>query len=223
MDFIHGLPTGFETRGLVVTVRTGAAFWIWFSSRLTSLTDRQGVNLMPQAIEGIKRQNTGTPVSILSLTPHETQGIFERLAWFMRGGEDAEEAAPRGGKSKERVLDYEKDIDALYAAFLQSYGVDLYEYKNGMPLIKTMHWWKFLALANNLPPGSTLVDYYMHYRGLDVSKLSRKTDADKKHVQQIIDIKLRVRLDKPERKAKQDAPYVTRAKELQKAKGECDV
>lgn len=175
---------------------------------------------MAQAIDSIERK--GVSVSLLSLTPGEAQGVFERLAWFLRGGEEAPEASG-GPKPRERVLDYEKDIDAIYAAFLQSYGVDLYEDRDGEPFIKTMHWWKFLALANNLSPGSTLVDYYMHYRALDVSKMPRKTSADKKHVQQVIDMKRRVRLDKPERKAKQDAPYVSRAKELKKAKGDGDV
>lgn len=221
MNLVHGLPTGFEVRGLVVMVRTGAAFWIWLSSRLATPDGRQNGELVGQAIDGIERN--GLAVDLFSLTRDEVQGVFERLAWFMRGGDESQEAASGGSKARERILDYEKDIDALYAAFLQSYGVDLYEEKDGEPLIKTTHWWKFLALVNNLPPGSTLVDYYMHYRGLDVSKLPRKTSADKKHVQQVIDMKRRVRLDKPERKTKQDAPYVSRAKELKKAKGEVDV
>lgn len=221
MNLVHGLPTGFEVRGLVVMVRTGAAFWIWLSSRLAAIEGHQGTEVMCQAIDGIERN--GVPVPFFALTPDEVQGIFDRLAWFMRGGEESQETAPGSTKARERILDYEKDIDALYAAFLQSYGVDLYADQCGEPLIKTLHWWKFLALAHNLPPGSTLVDYYMHYRGLDVSKLPRKTSADKKHVQQVIDMKRRVSLDKPERKTKQDAPYVSRAKELKKAKGEVDV
>lgn len=221
MNLVHGLPTGFETRGLVVTVRTGAAFWMWLSSRLAALHGRQEFDLMAQAIDGIERD--GVPVDFFDLTRGETQGVFGRLVWFMRGGSDVPETMPGEAKAKERTLDYEKDIDALYAAFLQSYGVDLYENRDGEPLIKTMHWWRFLALVNNLPSGSLLVDHYMHYRGLDVSKLPRKTPADKKYVQQVIDMKRRVRLDKPERRTKRDAPYVARAKELKKAKGDGDV
>lgn len=221
MNLVHGLPSGFEACGLVVRIRTGAAFWIWLSNRLAALDALQGPELMSQAVDGIERN--GVSVPLFDLSPGEAQRVFERLAWFMRGGEETHEAAPGGAKARERILDYEKDIDALYAAFLQSYGVDLYEEKGGEPLIRTMHWWKFLALVNNLPPGSTLVDYYMHYRGLDVSKLPRKTSAERKHVQQVIDMKRRVRLDKPERKVKQVAPYAARAKELKKAKEDGDV
>ena len=213
MNLRDGLPSGFEVGNLTIRVRTGAAFWMWVASKMADLDDKDGIALLEQAIESLERE--GSEIHPLSLTPDEARSVFERLSWFMRGGVDEPKQAQGGAKKTERLLGYEKDIDAIYAAFLQSYGVDLYSQANGKPLVETLHWWRFLALANNLPAGSMLVDYYMHYRGVDVSKLPRKTAADKKYLQSVIDIKRRVSLEQEKRERKKVEPkYIQRAREL---------
>ena len=105
-------------------------------------------------------ERDGREIHQFSLSAEESGGVFKTLVQFMRGG--VEDVPQPTRPPKERLLDYERDFDALYAAFLQSYGVDLFAEDNGKPLAQTMHWWRFMALANNLSAGSTLVDYYMH-------------------------------------------------------------
>ena len=43
------------------------------------------------------------------------------------------------------IYSYEHDGDAIYAAFRQCYGINLTN-------AKTLHWWEFKALLENLPP-----------------------------------------------------------------------
>ena len=211
MNPLSGLPSTLEVGQISATVRTDAAFWIWASARFG-----EGANVLHQTIEGVFRGNE--EINLLMLSEQELKALVTRVFWFMRGG--AEETPQPSKPAKERLLDYEKDFDAIYSAFLHSYGVDLMEETNGKPLVQSMHWWRFMALANNLPAGSTLVDYYMHYRGIDVSKLPRKTEADKKYVRQVIEIKKQVALDgKRATKAPPKEPaYARKARELMKGK-----
>ena len=211
MNPLIGLSSTLEAGQISVTVRTDTAFWIWASARFS-----EGENVLHQTIESVFRG--GVEVHLLTVTEEELKAIVDLVFGFMRGGADEVPAPTK--PVKERLLDYEKDFDAIYAAFLHSYGIDLLEETNGKPLVQTMHWWRFLALVNNLPAGSTLVDYYMHYRGMDVSKLPRKTDADKKHVRQIIEIKKQVALDgkRAVKAAPKEPAYARKARELLKEK-----
>jgi|GEM_PF-1617413 len=212
----RGLPSTLSAGGVKVTVRTGAALWVWLSSRMAEVDEKRATDILAQGIGKLARE--GREIPLYALSSDEAKAVFKALVWFMRGGEV--ESQPLSKPAKERLLDYEKDFDAIYAAFLHSYDVDLMEEPNGKPLVQTMHWWRFMALVNNLPAGSTLVDYYMHYRGVDVSKLPRKTEADKKYVRQVIEIKKQVALDgkRAVKTAPKEPAFAKRARELRKGK-----
>ena len=219
MNLRFGLPSGFEACGLIVRVRTGAAFWMWLSARMAGLADKAGLNLLEQAIESIARPGQPGEVSPAELGRDEARSVYARLVWFMRGGKEPRNDPPgrKGGEGKgghERLLDYEKDLDAIYAAFLQSYGLDLYTEQGGAPLLETMHWWRFLALVNNLQPGSMLVDYYMHYRGLDVRRLPRKSAAERECLRKVIETKRQGALSGERERKRVEPAYVKRAREL---------
>ena len=51
-----------------------------------------------------------------------------------------------GEKSGEKIMDYAQDADLIRAAFLQSYGINLYRDK--------LHWFEFSALLASMPEGS---------------------------------------------------------------------
>ena len=59
----------------------------------------------------------------------------------VRGGTDGRETLPRS----EPVFDFTQDAERIYAAFLQTYGIDLCD-----PSVR-LHFWKFMALLRNLP------------------------------------------------------------------------
>lgn len=195
MHLLHGLPSRLETGRLTVGVRTGAAFWIWLSSRLPGLDDRRAMNLLEQAVEDVAKD--GRPAAPGLLGREESEAVLERVLWFLRGGADALPEA-KSGAPGERLLDYERDLDAVYAAFLQAYGLDLYAPgPDGRALVHSLHWWRFLALADNLPDGTRLTDFLMRYRAMDVTRLPRKSQADRERLREILAVKRRVSLDRP--------------------------
>lgn len=55
-------------------------------------------------------------------------------------------------KKKERLLDYEQDRGLIYAAFWQSYGIDLNRER------EKMHWQTFLDLMQGLPSNTRLAE-----------------------------------------------------------------
>ncbi|MCL1888882.1 MAG: bacteriophage Gp15 family protein [Desulfovibrionaceae bacterium] len=212
MRFDTGLPSGFEVGGNTVKIHTGAAFWIRLGKRLEVCAPGESLRILEDAI--ISWERDGREVWPGSLPGKTRAGIFERLWWFFRGGQETPQGAPESRKPRERVLDYAEDFEAIYAAFLQVYGVDLCEVKD------TLHWWKFLALVNSLPlSGTMLRDYYMHYRALDLSTLPAKTAAERKYRAEVARIKRRVALAVRERpEAEQRESWLdVRARELRKA------
>lgn len=44
-----------------------------------------------------------------------------------------------------RSFDFRQDAKYIYSAFMQAYGIDLFEQRD------KLHWWKFLAMLNGLP------------------------------------------------------------------------
>lgn len=54
--------------------------------------------------------------------------------------------------SGSRCFDYIQDAPYIYSAFMQAYGIDLFEEQG------RMHWWKFRALMQGLPEGTKLAE-----------------------------------------------------------------
>ena len=208
MNFYEGIVTGFEVRGIVVHIQTDAAYWIKLSKQI----DESG-SIAPtlDAITNIDRQ--GEQIGIEDLTSAESEKVLERLIWFLRGGID-ERGSQGSSKTKERIIDYVEDFPSIYAAFMQVYRVDLWEVNaTGRPYIARMHWWQFKALIDNIPPGTILTDYYMHYRGIDLKELSTKTKADAKHYARVKEIKQTIGLDKRHKQEEEEPFYAKTARE----------
>lgn len=94
------------------------------------------------------------------------------LMWFYRCGAP-EESGAGGGNSRDRAYDFEVDAPDIYAAFMQTYGIDL----NSVEL----HWWKFRALFFGLPEDCKIVKI-MGYRTMDLHGLK---GAEKKHYEKL--------------------------------------
>lgn len=59
----------------------------------------------------------------------------------------------------------EYDSSAIYASFMQAYGIDLEKVR------KTLHWQKFNALLSGLPSNTKFAEI-MKYRNMDTSKIT---------------------------------------------------
>jgi hypothetical protein len=91
---------------------------------------------------------------------------IEDIIWFYLHGKEIEENKEEG-KSSQQIYSYEYDADYIFAAFLETYGVDLN--------IENLHWWKFKAMFNSLSEKTKFVEI-MGYRAIDLSKIQDKEE-----------------------------------------------
>lgn len=92
----------------------------------------------------------------------KTKGVrsFQLLETFLDDGQPKEET------DDDAVMDFEQDADAIYASFMQAYGIDLID-------IPFLHWNKFKALLAGLG-GETPLGRRVALREMDTSKMDAK-------------------------------------------------
>lgn len=73
----------------------------------------------------------------------EVDDVWPYIESFIQGPDEPE------CDSEKRVFDYNVDHGRIYAAFLQTYNIDL--------RTASMHWWTFLELLQNLPEDTKLM------------------------------------------------------------------
>ena len=217
MNLTEGLPQGFAVKAYEIEIESGALFWMQLSEKLENAPEEETAEALTGAIKSISR--AGAAVPLFALGVDDARRIYDRLVWFMLGGEDvAKRTANTDKRPKERLLSYSADIAAIYAAVMQVYGIDLYATdKKGHDLIETMHWWKFKALLDNLPDGNKLTDFYIRFRSMDLSKLPGKSNADREYYKSVASIKDMVALDRPQAE-KRESWLDKRARELKQEK-----
>lgn len=86
------------------------------------------------------------------------------LLWYYSCGHPPKESESEfsGETSLKRAYDFEVDAPMIYAAFVQTYAIDLNN--------ANLHWWKFCALFQALPEDCR-ISKIMGYRTMDCSKL----------------------------------------------------
>lgn len=127
------------------------------------------INLLLCDIE-VNEQDKVTQALILFYPniPVDIKEAINKLAWFNRCGKEIEYKKTKKTKSttSKRTLDYEKDADFIYSAFMSQYKLDLQD-------IEQLHWWKFQSLLNGLNEENRLCEI-MKYRSMDLSKIQDK-------------------------------------------------
>ena len=86
-----------------------------------------------------------------------------------------------------KTMDFEQDAALIYAAFLQTYGIDLYAVRN------QMDWRIFVALLKGIPENTEL-SRTIKIRGM---KVPERTKDNSDYVDSIIKAKRAVALDEP--------------------------
>lgn len=86
-----------------------------------------------------------------------------------------------------KTMDFEQDAALIYAAFLQTYGIDLYAVRN------QMDWRIFVALLKGIPENTEL-SRTIKIRGM---KVPERTKDNSEYVDSIIKAKRAVALDEP--------------------------
>lgn len=75
-----------------------------------------------------------------------SQSAIEKIVEFYHCGKEVEQ-----NESSVNVLDFKIDENLIYAAFKQAYNIDLYDLETD-----ELHWYKFKALLDGLPPNTAL-------------------------------------------------------------------
>ena len=99
----------------------------------------------------------------------------------------AKEKEKKSEDKGQKVTDYDQDADMIRAAFLQSYGINLWREK--------LHWFEFTALLANLPEGSRYTDVV----SIRIRPLPEPTRYNAKEREWLIDAKLRYALEMSEK------------------------
>lgn len=86
-----------------------------------------------------------------------------------------------------KTMDFEQDAALIYAAFLQTYGIDLYAVRN------QMDWRIFVALLKGIPENTEL-SRTIKIRGM---KVPERTKENSEYVDSIIKAKRAVALEEP--------------------------
>lgn len=94
---------------------------------------------------------------------------------------------PKKNASDTKTMDFEQDAGLIYAAFLQTYGIDLYAVRN------QMDWRIFVALLKGIPENTEL-SRVIKIRGM---KVPERTKDNSEYVDSIIKAKRAVALDEP--------------------------
>jgi len=203
------LPTKFEVSGYIVKLKTAASFWMKFATIQEKTPDTS--NFMTYAVKSVRKN--GVECGFEDLTPEILTKIYEKVFYFQTCGVEPEKY-PQAKKKQEKILDYNKDLPAIIAAFQQVYNINLLEIKEDKYLIDTMHWWHFSALLNNLPSGNQLKDFYMYYRSVDIKDMPNKTDYDKKQRAHIIKMKEIVSLNPKKQTQPEESEFLKRSRRL---------
>lgn len=90
----------------------------------------------------------------------------------------------QGDSSEPRTLDFAQDSDLIYAAFWQTYGIDLYEERG------KLHWYKFSALLSALPEDTRISEII----GIRMQKVPKATKYNQEQRNQIIRLKAKYRI-----------------------------
>lgn len=106
--------------------------------RLTALSDEE---------MSVEEKAKNTIQLFFDTRPDPELDLMNEISLFIACGEKIDD----DGEEKRKVFDYNLDHGRIFAAFLQTYGIDL--------RYASMHWWVFSEMLNALPEDTKLVQY----------------------------------------------------------------
>lgn len=153
---IDALPDTVRVCGENVPVRTDFRVWLMLE-QLLSDDDLTQAERVPLALNLV----------YLDKTYKDINEAVNALIWFYRGGnpEDKRLTKMAEKRPQKRVYDIDQDAEYIFAAFMQTYGIDL--------TTADLHWWQFRAMLHALPE-DCLFSKIMGYRAVSLSSIKDK-------------------------------------------------
>ncbi len=139
-----------------VTINTDYRTGILFEQALSDLE-------MPddEKLDTVLRLYYGDVIFPLLDSMDTVKEALDNIMWFYRCGADmtARSESEEETSGKDLPFSYEHDAGYIYAAFLETYKIDLTKNR--------LHWWQFRALFLGLPE-TTLFCKIMEYRTMEI-------------------------------------------------------
>ncbi len=148
------LPSTVTINNKQYPIVTDYGVWLDFSKILEEKTTNEEAGVILFNIAGSAIEDSVDP-----------QDLFRVLIEFFIG-EDHTSENETSNKKNSKTYDFEHDAQLIYAAFLQTYGIDLIKYRG-------LHWWCFRALLNALTDDNKFMKV-IGYRSIDISKIKDK-------------------------------------------------
>lgn len=182
---LNKCPNAIQIYDKIFDIETNARVWLNISIQLSKVNNAyQVIDILFSAIKNKK-----------DINEEYNNKLLEKLYWFLNCGKTnneikaESEKATRGSGSNEKLYSFEKDDTLIFSAFYRTYKIDI------EAELDTLHWWKFMAMFNDLDEKSKLVGVYMYYRGLDINESSIYKHASEREKQKILEMKNFVSLE----------------------------
>lgn len=185
---INKCPNAIQIYDKVFDIETNARLWLNISIELSKVNNKNinsGYKVIDILFSAIKNKD--------DISEEYNGKLIEKLYWFLNCGKTNKELKAESerasGGSSERLYSFEKDDTLIFSAFYRTYKIDI------ETELDNLHWWKFMAMFNDLDEKSKLVGVYMYYRGLDINESSIYKHASEREKQKILEMKNFVSLE----------------------------
>ncbi len=128
-------------------------------------------------------------LEVYTLEPVYIKRLFNKILDFYHCEYETCNDYKPAVKNTNKLYDFVIDSGRIFSAFYKTYGIDIEE------KLDTIHWWKFMAMFNDLSSETIFKGTYMHFRGYDRNS-SEYRKAKVEHKKIIDDFIARCVLDK---------------------------
>lgn len=184
---LNKCPNAIQVHDEIFDIETNARLWLNISLQLSKLNTNDinyNFKIIDILLSSVKNKQ--------AIKEQYNKKLIEKLFWFLNLGKTNEELKEEADKStresSEKLYSFEKDETLIFSAFYRTYKIDI---ENELD---TLHWWKFMAMFNDLDENTKFVSVYMYYRGMDTSESIIYKNASDKEKQRILEMKRYVSL-----------------------------
>lgn len=179
---LNKCPNAIQVYDEIFDIETNARLWLNISLQLSKLNTSDtnyGFKVVDILLSSVKNTQ--------SIKEQYNKKLIDKLYWFLNLGKTNEELKEEADKSTrgsgEKLYSFEKDETLIFSAFYRTYKIDIEKE------LETLHWWKFMAMFNDLDEHTKFVSVYMYYRGMDTSESVIYKNANEKEKQRILEMK----------------------------------
>lgn len=164
MNFLtERLPDSINVQGVEYPIQTDFRTILRYSAQMDTIAEDN----LAEIISCMK-------IVIYRDFPDDIFSAISALNWFIKCGKEEKRNRPSNkllGVNSNQPFDFSVDGELIWSAFRRNdvYGIDLLE-------IPYLHWWKFIAMLDDLPE-DTRLHRIMDYRTIDTTNKNLSKEA----------------------------------------------